>query len=63
MKGVFPWLVPWARRASTRDFSSSLAALVSPVQKYFFPHHTLFHFISPQCSASWAGSRAASPVS
>jgi hypothetical protein len=32
MKGFLPlwflpWLVPWARRASTRDFNSALAAL------------------------------------
>jgi hypothetical protein len=47
MKGVLPWLVHWARRASTRDFCPALDALVGPVQKYFFPHGTLFHFVCP----------------
>ncbi len=36
MKGVRPWLVSWACRAGTRDFCSTLAALVGPVQKIFF---------------------------
>jgi hypothetical protein len=47
MKGVFLWLVRWARRAGTRDFRPALAALVSPIQNIIFPHHTLFHFSSP----------------
>ncbi len=58
MKWALPWLIPWARRASTMDFC--------PVQhstKYYFPHRTLFHFISPHRPATWAGSRAGSPVS
>jgi hypothetical protein len=28
LKGVLPWLVPWARRAGTRYFYPVLAALV-----------------------------------
>jgi hypothetical protein len=36
MKGVLPWLVCWACRDGTRDFSSALAALVGSVTKYFF---------------------------
>ncbi len=63
MKGVLPCLVPWACRAGTRDFCPSLGCSRRPSTKYVFPHHTLFHFLCPQCSASWAGSRAASPVS
>jgi hypothetical protein len=76
MKGVLPWLVDWACRAGTRDFCSALAAQVGPVQniffltvhyftstKYFFPHRTLFQFFCPRRPASWAGSRAESPVS
>ena len=38
MKGVIPWLVPYACRAGTTDFCSALVALVGPVQKYFFPY-------------------------
>jgi hypothetical protein len=49
-------------RAGTRDFCSALAALDGPV-KYFFPRRTLFQFLCPHCPASWAGSRAGSPVS
>jgi hypothetical protein len=36
IKGVLPLLVRWACRAGTRDFCSSLAALVVPVQNIFF---------------------------
>ncbi len=36
MKGALPWLVSWACRAGTRDFCSTLAALVGPVQNIFF---------------------------
>jgi hypothetical protein len=32
MRGVLPWLVRWACRASTRDFGSALAALVGLVE-------------------------------
>jgi hypothetical protein len=59
MKEVLPWLVRWACRASTRDFHSALAFLVGPVQNSF----TLFKFLCPHSSASWAGSRAGSPIS
>jgi hypothetical protein len=36
MKRGFSWLVLWACRAGTRDFCSALAALVGPVQDFFF---------------------------
>ncbi len=35
---------------------------VQPSTKYYFPHRTLFHFISPHRPATWLGSRAGSPV-
>jgi hypothetical protein len=39
---VFPWLVRWAGRASTKYFCLALAALVSQVQNIFFlPLHFL----------------------
>jgi hypothetical protein len=38
MTGVLPWLIRWARRASTIDFYPALAALVSPVQIIVSPH-------------------------
>jgi hypothetical protein len=57
-----PWFVRWAFRVGTIDFCPPLAAL-SPVQNIIFLTHTLFHFISPQCPATWAGSRVGSPVS
>jgi hypothetical protein len=63
MKGGFPWLVRCARPAGTIDFCSAMASLVSPVQNIICPHRTLFHFISPYRLATWAGSRAGSPVS
>jgi hypothetical protein len=34
-----------------------------PSTKYYFSYRTLFHFISPHHPATWAGSRAGSPVS
>ncbi len=58
-----PWSVRWALHAGTRHFSLALAALVGPVQNLFFPHCTLFQFIFPHRPATWAGSRAGSPVS
>jgi hypothetical protein len=63
MNGVpaSPWLVRWARHAGTIDFA--LAALVSPVQNIISSPYTFTHFISPHRPASWAGSRAGSPVS
>jgi hypothetical protein len=60
MKGVPPWLVRWARRTGTRDVCPALAALVGRDQN-IFSHRTLFHLICPHHSASWTGSRAASP--
>jgi hypothetical protein len=45
IKGVLPLLVPWACRASTRDFCSALAALVGPVQNSFYlPGHSFKTF-------------------
>jgi hypothetical protein len=52
------WVI---RSAGAQDFCSALAALVGSV-KNIFPYQTLFHFICPHCQASWAGSRAKSPV-
>ncbi len=34
-----------------------------PSTKYYFSHHTLFHFISLYRPATWAGNCAGSPVS
>ncbi len=42
---------------------SRLGCSNQPGTKHFFPHRTLFHFICPHRSATWAGSRAWSPVS
>ncbi len=36
MKRVLPWLVNWARRASTRDFWFCLGCSSRPSTKYFF---------------------------
>ncbi len=63
MKGVLPWLVPWARRAGKNGFLSRLGCSSRPSTKYFF--HTGLYFtlfvVCPHCPASWAGSRATSP--
>jgi hypothetical protein len=61
MKGVLPCLVHRARRAGTRDFCPALAALVGPVQALFSSPDTISLHLS--LSPSWAGSRAALPVS
>jgi hypothetical protein len=53
MSGILPWLVRWARRASTKIFCLALDALVGPVQNIFFPHRTLFQIICPHRPASW----------
>ncbi len=37
-------------------------SIVNPVQNISFPRRTLFHCISPHHPATWAGSRAGSPV-
>jgi hypothetical protein len=63
MKGVLPWLVRWAGHAITRDFCPALASLVGLVQKIFFHHLLLFHFICSHRPVSWACSHAESPVS
>ncbi len=63
LKLSFLGLVRWACRAGTRDFCPALAALVGPVKNIFFPHRTLFPFLCPHRPASWAVSRAGSPVS
>jgi hypothetical protein len=47
MKGVLPWLVRWACRASRRDFCPALAALARPSSKYFFPHRTYSNSFVP----------------
>jgi hypothetical protein len=47
MTGVLPWMVRWAYRAGTRDFWSTLAALVGPVQNIFFPLVHNFNFSVP----------------
>jgi hypothetical protein len=36
IKGVLPWFVHWACRASTRDFCPALSGLVGLVQNIFF---------------------------
>jgi hypothetical protein len=53
IKEVRFWLVLLACRAGTRDFCSSLAALVGPVQNTFFL--TIHHFHSFVPSAQQAG--------
>jgi hypothetical protein len=64
MKGVMPWLVLGARYTGTKDFCPALDDQVSPVQNMFFlPAHYFTVFICPQRLASWADSRAGSPVS
>ncbi len=45
------------------SFLSCLSySIVNPVQNISFPRCTLFHCISPHHPATWAGSRAGSPV-
>ena len=63
MKAVLSWLVRWACSANTIDFFSALAALVGPVQHIFFLTVHYFNAFVPIVPASWAGSRAGSPVS
>jgi hypothetical protein len=46
-----------------KRFLSCLGCASQRSTKYYFPHYTLFPFISPHHSATWAGSRAGSPVS
>ncbi len=57
-------LIRWACRAGTKSFYSALAALDGQVKTFFFTLYcTLFQILCPHCPASWAGSRAGSPVS
>jgi hypothetical protein len=58
MNGLLPWLVRWARCASTRDFFPDLDALVGPVHR---TPYTISVHLSPSPS-KLAGSRAGSPV-
>jgi hypothetical protein len=62
IKGVLSWLVRWASREGTRGFCSAWVALVGPIQKKIFFPYTITLFC-PHRPASWAGSRAGSPVS
>jgi hypothetical protein len=51
-EGVLPWLVRWARRASSR------------VQNIIFlAAHFFFSYMCPHRAATWAASRDWSPVS
>ncbi len=65
MKLVLPWLVCWACRASTIDYTFCLGCSSRPSTKYFFPPCALFQFFVPigQQAGQWADSRAGSPVS
>jgi hypothetical protein len=47
MKGILPWMVRWARRASTVHFCPALAALVSPVQTITFLIAHFFALLVP----------------
>ncbi len=58
MKGVLPWGFDGYKR-----FLFYLGCSSQPSTKYFFPHCTLLQFLCPRRPASWAGSRAGSPVS
>jgi hypothetical protein len=55
-KGVLSWLVRWASRAGTRDFCSSLAALVAQ-NKIFFssPVHYFSSFVQQAGQAAVLG--------
>ncbi len=62
MKVVLVGCFRWACRAGTRKFCPALAALVGPIQNIFFlTVHSSIH--CPYRQASWAGSRAGSPIS
>ena len=53
MKGVLPWLVPWARRAGKMDFCPVLAAPVGPVQNIFStPDSSTLFVVSRRLSIS-----------
>ncbi len=53
MKGVLPWLVPWALCAGTRDVYPALAALASPVQNMFFSLYTALGRQSCRAACLW----------
>jgi hypothetical protein len=64
MKGVFPLVGSLGSSCRYKRFLSCLGCPSRPPStKYFFPRRTLFHLICPNRPASWAGSRAASPIS
>ncbi len=46
-----------------KRFLFSLGCCSRPNTKLYFPHRTLFQFLCSHRPASWAGSRAGSPVS
>jgi hypothetical protein len=56
-------VVGLACRYNRNRFVSCLECSSQPSTKYYFPHRTLFHIISPHRPATWTGSRAGSPVS
>ncbi len=47
MKQVLSWLVRWTRRASTKDFCPTLAALVNPGQNIIFLTAHFFTLLIP----------------
>ncbi len=58
MKGVLPWLLRWACRASTREFVLPWAALVGPVQNIFF---LTVHYFNAFVSIAQQAGQAAMP--
>ncbi len=57
------WVGSWGLSCRYKRFLFYLGcSIVGPVQNVF-PHHTLFLFLCPHRSASWASSRAGSLVS
>ncbi len=50
VKGALSWLVSWACRAGTREFCSTLSALVGPVQNIFSSPYTISIPLSPSPS-------------
>jgi hypothetical protein len=62
-KGVLPWLFRLGLSCRYNSFCSALAALVSPVQNIFFLAVHYFNSFVSHRPASWAGSRAGSPIS
>ncbi len=61
MKEVLPWLVAWlVVPCRYKRFLFCHGCSSRPMQ---YPRRTLFHFLCPHRPASWACSRAGSPVS